>query len=62
MKDKVSRVIIDTNLWISFLITHDFRKIDELIFSNSVILVFSEELLEEFVVVAKRPKFKRFFS
>ena len=62
MPNKVSRIIIDTNLWISFLITKDFTKLDEIIFSGNGILVFSDELLNEFLEVAKRPKFRRFFS
>lgn len=62
MQNKVSRIIIDTNLWISFLITKDFTKIDEIIFSRQGILVFSQELLDEFLEVARRPKFRRFFS
>lgn len=62
MQNKVSRIIIDTNLWISFLITKDFTKLDEIIFSRHGILVFSQELLDEFLEVAKRPKFRRFFS
>jgi hypothetical protein len=62
MKNKVSRVILDTNLWISFLITNDFAKLDKLLFSDKCSLLFSEELLEEFLTVARRPKFRRFFS
>lgn len=62
MQKKCSRIILDTNLWISFLITKDFRKLDEIIFSKHAILVFSQELVEEFLEVARRPKFRRFFS
>lgn len=62
MQKKMSRIIIDTNLWISFLITKSFSKLDELLFSKQCILVFSEELLYEFLDVAKGPKFRRFFS
>ena len=62
MQNKVSRIIIDTNLWISFLITKDFTKLDEIIFSRHGILVFSQQLLDEFLEVARRPKFRRFFS
>jgi len=61
MQKKV-RIIIDTNLWISFLITKDFAKLDEIIFSQKGILIFSKELLDEFLEVARRPKFRRFFS
>jgi putative PIN family toxin of toxin-antitoxin system len=62
MKNRVSRIIIDTNLWISFLITKNFTRLDEIIFSKKCVLIFSQELLEEFLTVAKRPKFRRFFS
>ena len=62
MQNKVSRIIIDTNLWISFLITKNFTSLDEIIFSRHGILVFSQELLDEFLEVAARPKFRRFFS
>ena len=62
MPDKVNRVIIDTNLWISFLITKDFTKLDEIILSRHCILIFSKELLTEFLDVIKRPKLRRFFT
>lgn len=62
MRNKARRIIIDTNLWISFLISKDISKLDELIFSKKAILIFSQELLDEFLDVAKRPKFRRFFS
>ena len=56
------RIIIDTNLWISFLLTKDLSKIDSLLKGNHVKLLFSQELLEEFIEVDKRPKFKKYFS
>ncbi len=62
MPNKVTRVIIDTNLWISFLITKDFSKLDKLLLKNTVKLVFSQELLDEFLEVVQRPKFKKYFS
>lgn len=62
MRNKVSRIILDTNLWISFLIKNDFSKLDQLLFEKDCILVFSSELLDEFLEVAKRPKFRRYFS
>jgi len=62
MPNKVTRIIIDTNLWISFLITKDFSKLDKLLLKNTVKLVFSKELLDEFLEVVQRPKFKKYFS
>lgn len=55
------RVILDTNLWISFLISKRLGKIDELFERDDLVLVFSEELLEEFLEVANRPKFRTYF-
>jgi len=59
---KSDRIIIDTNLWISFLLTNDYSKLDKLFSKNGLLLLFSQELLEEFVDVARRPKFKKYFA
>lgn len=56
------KIILDTNLWISFLITKNFIELDKLIEDKKITLIFSEELLEEFVDVVSRPKFKKYFS
>src|SRR5258706_12742243 len=62
MAKKVDRVVIDTNLWISFLIGKDFNELDKQIKKGKVKLIFSVELIDEFLTVADRPKFKKFFS
>jgi putative PIN family toxin of toxin-antitoxin system len=59
---KKQRIIIDTNLWISFLLTKQFAFLDELIVRNKVQLIFSEELLTEFLEVVKRPKLQLYFK
>lgn len=59
---KSKRVILDTNLWISFLISKNFNQIDELIEDKKVTLIFSDESIEEFINVVKRPKFEKYFS
>ncbi|TVQ02412.1 MAG: putative toxin-antitoxin system toxin component, PIN family [Balneolaceae bacterium] len=56
------RLILDTNLWISFLISSKYEKLDELLFNQKCKLIFSQELLEEFVTVAKRPKLRKYIS
>ena len=56
------RVIVDTNLWISFLLTRNVAKLDQLIATDRLTLLFSQPLLDEFVEVARRPKFKKYFS
>jgi len=58
---KTKKVIIDTNLWISFLITRNFYELDKLIENKGIQLVFSQELIEEFISVAKRPKLSKYF-
>ena len=59
---KKHRIIVDTNLWVSFLLTKDLAKLDLLFSSNKLTLLFSQELLDEFVAVTQRPKFKKYFS
>jgi putative PIN family toxin of toxin-antitoxin system len=56
------RVILDTNLLISFLISHKLDSIDDLLLQGKITLLFSNELIEEFITVASRPKFKKYFS
>ena len=62
MKIRKIKIILDTNIWISFLITKDFKKLDLLIKRGKIQLLFSNELLEEFISVAQRPKFKKYFT
>ncbi len=56
------KIIIDTNLWISFLLTKQFSFLDKLLAKKKVKLVFSEELLTEFIEVVKRPKLSKYFQ
>ena len=62
MPKQKDRVIIDTNLWISFLLTRDFSKFDSIIADNKITLLFSEELLNEIIEITQRIKFKRYFK
>jgi len=62
MPSRKSKVILDTNLWISFLITKSFSKLDQLIRHGKIQLLFSEEALSEFLEVATRPNFKDYFT
>ncbi len=56
------RVILDTNLWISYLISKRLGKIDKLFEMGDLVLLFSEESLEEFIEVAGRPRFRTYFQ
>jgi len=44
------------------LLTSKFNFLDNLLESNKIQLLFSQELLEEFINVIKRPKLKQFFK
>jgi len=61
MKEK-HRIIIDTNLWISFLLSKRYAFIDKLLSRKEIQLVFCGELLDELFEVANRPKLQRFFT
>lgn len=56
------KIILDTNIWISFLITNNFNSIDNLINEGKIKLIFSKESIEEFVTVTKRSKFTKYFT
>ena len=56
------RIILDTNLWISFLISKKLSQIDRLIDNKEITLIFSDELIKEFIDVVSRPKFEKYFS
>ena len=62
MANKIELLVVDTNLWVSFLISHSYSKLDKVLKAGSARLIFSTELLEEFIEVAARPKFKKIFS
>jgi uncharacterized protein len=55
-------IIIDTNIWISYLISGRYKELDDLIESGRTKLLFSEELIGEFVDIATREKFHLWFD
>ena len=61
-RSKPVRIIIDTNLWISFIISKRFDALDSLIQSNQVRLLFSIELIEEIQATIEKPKLKKHFD
>jgi len=61
MPNQKDRVVIDTNLWISFLLTKDLKKLDTIIAVQELTLIISQELIDEIVEVTQRSKFRRYF-
>ena len=62
MAKKPVRIIIDTNILVSFLINKDFSRLDKIIIQGRAILILSSELIEELLEVLNRPKFKKIIS
>lgn len=57
-----TRIVIDTNLWVSFIISKSIQRLDNLLILNSVVILFSEDLLEEIRSTITKPKLKKYFS
>lgn len=55
------KVIIDTNLWISFLIGKELAKLKELIVDRTIQVVLCEQIIEEINLVTQRPKLQKYF-
>jgi len=60
--DNPIRVVIDTNIWISFLIGKSLTGLSETIASDRIIVLFSNDLFRELIAVLRRPKFQKYFS
>jgi putative PIN family toxin of toxin-antitoxin system len=56
------RTVIDTNIWISFLISNLLKGFDALILSGKIAIITSEEQLNEIIEVLHRPKFRKHIS
>ena len=61
-KTKTIIIIIDTNLWISFLISGNYSKLNAVLSDKNVQLLFSQKLWAEFMTVVTRTKFRKYFS
>jgi putative PIN family toxin of toxin-antitoxin system len=61
-RNKKTKIIIDTNLWISFLITGNYSNLDAVLSNKNIQLLFSQKLWSEFMTVVTRTKFKKYFS
>ena len=55
-------IVIDTNLFISFLIGGRLSGLKQSLVHSDVQLIFSEQNIEELKIVTSRPKFKKYFN
>ncbi len=60
-KTQTPKIIIDTNLWISFLIGKSFTNLKSLIVEKQIEIIVSEQLLTEIRTVTQRPKLTKYF-
>ncbi len=57
-----SKVIIDTNLWISFLIGKELQNLKELIVNEKIQLITTDQLIDELSIVTSRKKLQKYFD
>ena len=61
-RNKPLKLIIDTNLWISFIISKKQNLLDPFLFNEKARLLFSAELITEIQETIAKPKLKKFFK
>jgi putative PIN family toxin of toxin-antitoxin system len=50
------RLVVDHNVWISYLLTRSFRRLDQIMDSEHVRILFTDDLLDDLASVLERPK------
>lgn len=58
----MTRIIVDNNLWVSFLIGKKLSALEYLLNSEETVVYVCGELIEEFLSVTSRPKIARYVS
>jgi putative PIN family toxin of toxin-antitoxin system len=61
-KSKQLKLIIDTNLWVSFIISNKQNLLDPLLFAKEARLLFSTELIDEIHETIAKPKLRKYFG
>jgi hypothetical protein len=62
LKKKKPIVIIDSNIWISFMIGKTILKLKERIAEGKIKIIITERLIEEIIDVAPRKRFEKYFQ
>jgi uncharacterized protein len=57
-----NRLVVDTNVMISFLIGKRLRKLKDRLSDSSIRLIITEQLIKEIKLVTSRPKFIKYFN
>lgn len=61
-KKKPLNLVIDTNLWISFIISNKLNLLDPLLIAGDARLIFSEELISEIRETMAKTRLKKHFG
>ena len=61
MTNKSVKVIFDTNVWISFLISRRLARIKQHISNGTIRIIVTEQLLTKIKIVTSREKLKKYF-
>ncbi len=61
-KNKPVKIIIDTNLWVSFIISNKQNLLDQFLINKEVRILFSKELIQEIQETITKPKLKKHFN
>ena len=62
LKSKPLKLIIDTNLWVSFIISNKQSLLDQFLFTGDTRLLFSTELITEIRQTIIKPRLKKYFE
>lgn len=62
MARRKPRIVVDTNVWISFLFGGLLSELKESVIGGEFQILFSAELLEELIEVLKRARFRKLLS
>jgi putative PIN family toxin of toxin-antitoxin system len=57
-----NRVVIDTNVMVSFLIGKRLRKLKDKLSDSSIKLILTKQLIDELKLVTSRPKLRKYFD
>jgi putative PIN family toxin of toxin-antitoxin system len=60
--NKTHRIVIDTNVWISFLIGKHLQRLLNYIFNEQIIIITCKEQLVELSETVQKPKLIKFFN
>lgn len=56
------KIIVDTNIWISFLIGKTLKGLQNYIDNKTVVIITCKEQIQELYLVLEKPKIKKYFT